>query len=72
MIIPCWEYLVLDVDPEEDGFEKELNRHGSDGWEVSGVFPEDGIIVFKRPSDGIKSYTGSGIRRKRPERRDNP
>lgn len=64
-----WEYYVFDMDPDDDDLEKELNKVGKDGWDICGIFPEDGIILFKRPSDGILPYTGSGTRRKRPDRK---
>lgn len=64
-----WEYYVFDMDPDDDDLEKELNKIGKDGWNMCGIFPTDCIIIFKRASDGILPYTGSGTRRKRPDRK---
>jgi hypothetical protein len=68
--IQSWQYRVFDAEPDDDNFENELNRLGNSGWEICGIFPQDDIILFKRPTDGIRPYTGAETRRKRPERRE--
>ena len=73
----CWEYYVFVVDMDEspnkdefDKLERELNELGRAGWDIAATFPQDGMIIFKKPTDAIEPYTGSHIRRTRPERRD--
>jgi len=72
----CWEYYVFVIDMDEqfskkeiDKLDKELNELGRAGWHISVAFPQDGIIIFEKPTDAIEPYTGSHIRRTRPERR---
>lgn len=63
-----YEYIVVDIDPDADDLEEQMNEYGMQQWELCGILSNDALI-FKRASDGIKKFTGSGTRRKRPERK---
>ncbi len=70
MAIQSYMFQILEFKGDWEDVEKDINRLGNDGWDIAAVLPEDEIIIFKRPTDGIARYTGSGIRRKRPERKE--
>jgi hypothetical protein len=72
-----WEYDTMYINPDDNDTKFNiqiniLNEAGAKGWEVCGVFPENSLVLVKRPSNGIVPYSGAGTRRKRPERIERP
>ncbi len=65
----CYEYDGLYVDPEKEDLKQilsVLNQMGKVGWNLCATFPDDGIVIFKRATDGegFTSSPGADLRQR--------
>ncbi len=74
-VVQSWDYEIFDLDQKKyddiDALEQDLKAMGKAGWDMCGIHQRDDLVFFKKPIDGIMSYTGEGSeehRRLRPPR----